>query len=66
MTADEIRKLDIREYGEFAGPFMLQEIAAQLADLNEILSVVIDRTSPGLKVDAALCATRDTIPVSIA
>jgi hypothetical protein len=45
---------------------MLQEIAAQLADLNEILSVVIDRTSPGLKVDASLCATRDTIPVSIA
>lgn len=43
MKADEIRKITIRTHGGYPTPFedfsgvMLQEIAAQLAELNETL-----------------------------
>jgi hypothetical protein len=67
MTADQIRN-------SFSGPhteqewmpmhqaMMLQEIAAQLAELNATIAKIAD---PTVGISVGLCATNDTIPVRI-
>jgi len=44
MTADEIRAFDLHEYDtEFSQALLLKEIAAQLSQLNDLISLFLRR-----------------------